>query len=273
MSRINSDLLDALLRRALITKQGIELVHAIREEQPLEPRPRVQIGGMRGEHISALMGFAVRLNHFTLQSALLHELDDPLSRCRGYYSWPIDIGGVRYPVSFGTRTQVDVVRPFVLVIREGWCGFIDVFPTSMLERSAMGGSALYEKVDEGHWTCPAVAERLSPMGLRYQILTEKHFGRWYLQNIALLSPYHQPRYTVRDSAVCEVVVGMVKARGFMFRRDLLDQRLISADDLNHLIVTRRVFFPLALQDVTDMRSSAVFRDAIAYEAFKAAKNG
>ncbi len=66
-------------------------------------------------------------------------------------------------------------------------------------------------------------------------------------------------------------MGMVKAKGYMFRRDLIDRQLISADDLNYLIVTRRVFFPLRTQDLTDMRSSMVFRDDIAHEVFKATK--
>jgi len=217
------------------------------------------------------MGVSVRLNHFTLQSALLHELDDPLARCREYHGWPTDIGGVRYSVSFGTRTQVDVARPFVLKIADDWCGFVDVFPTSMLKKSAMRGNALYEEVDEGHWTSPAMAERLSLYGLAYSIVTEKHFGHWFLKNIAFLSPYHQPDYKVRDPASCGTVVAMVKAKGYMFRRELVDRGLISGDDLNYLIITRRVFFPLKLQDLTDMRSSAVFRDATAYESFKAAK--
>ena len=271
MKRINCDLLDTLLRRLGVTKQGIELVNEIRDRAPLEPKPRVRGGRMRGEHVSTLMSFAVRLNDLTLQSALLHELDDPHEKCLEYYSWPTDIGGVRYGVSYRSRTQVDVIRPFLLKISEEWVGFVDVFPTSMLKKSAMGGSALYEEVDEGHWTSPPVAERLSSYGLRYQILTETHFGRWYLINMALLSPYHQPDYKVQDPAACEAVVAMVKAKGYMFRRDLIDRQLISADDLNHLIVTRRVFFPLQAQDLTDMRSSAVFRDAIAHEVFKATK--
>ncbi|WP_342958945.1 transposase family protein [Paraburkholderia azotifigens] len=217
------------------------------------------------------MGFAVRLNDVGLQSALLHELDDPHEKCLEYYSWPMDIGGVRYSVSYGSRTQVDVIRPFLLKISEDWVGFVDILPTSMLKKSAKSGSALYVEVDEGHWTCPPVAERLGSYGLQYQILTEKHFGHWYLINMAFLSPYHQPEYKVRDAAACEAVVAMVKAKGYMFRRQLIDQQLISPDDLNHLIVTRRVFFPLREQDVTDMRSSIVFRDAIALEVFKATK--
>ncbi|WP_429572765.1 Mu transposase C-terminal domain-containing protein [Paraburkholderia sp. UCT70] len=271
MKRINSDVLEALLQRLLVTKRGIELVSEIRDGEPLEPKPRVRAGRLRGVHVSTLMGFAVRLNDAGLQSALLHELDDPHEQCLEFYSWPTDIGGVRYGVSFGSRTQVDVIRPFLLTISEEWVGFVDILPTSMLKKSAMSGSALYEEVDEGHWTCPAVAERLASYGLRYQILTEKHFGHWYLINMALLSPYHQLQYKVRDPAACEAVVAMVKAKGYMFRRDLIDQQLIGADDLNHLIVTRRVFFPLRTQDLTDMRSSMVFRDAIAHEAFRATK--
>lgn len=271
MTRISADILDALLLRLCVTSQGMELVHAIREREPLEPKPRVRAGRMRGVHVSPLMGFAVRLNDVTLQSALLHELDNPQAACLEYYSWPTDIGGVRYGVSHGTRTQVDVVRPFLLKVSEDWCGFIDVFPTSMMKKSAMSGSALYEEVDEGHWTCPAVAERLSQYGLRYQILTEKHFGPWYLLNMGLLNPYHQPDYQVRDPAACAMVVAMVKARGYITRRELIDRQLISPDDLNYLIVTRHVFFPLQLQDVTDMRSSAVYRDATAYDVFRAAK--
>jgi hypothetical protein len=116
-----------------------------------------------------------------------------------------------------------------------------------------------------------VAERLSRYGLRYQILTEEHFGPWYLLNMGLLSAYHHRDYQVRDPSACAVVVAMVKARGYMTRRELVEQQLISPDDLNYLIVTRRVFFPLQSQDVTDMRSSAVFRDATAYDVFRAAK--
>lgn len=271
VKRIDSDRLDALLRRLLVTKQGIELVNEIRDGEPLEPKPRIRAGRMRGEYVSPLMGFAVRLNDFTLQSALLYELDDPHAKCLEYYSWPTNLGGVRYSVSNGSRTQVDVVRPFLLKISEEWCGLVDAFPTSMLKKISMGGSALYEEVDEGHWTSPPVVERLSCYGLQYQILTEKHFGHWYLINMGLLSPYHQSDYKVRDPAACESVVTIVKAKGYMFRRDLIDRQLIEPDDLNHLIVTRRVFFPLQLQDVTDMRSSAVFRDATAYEVFRAAK--
>ncbi|MFM0523908.1 Mu transposase C-terminal domain-containing protein [Paraburkholderia strydomiana] len=271
MQRIDSDALEALLQRLLVTKRGIELVSAIRKGEPLEPKPRVRAGRLRGVHISTLMGFAVRLNDAGLQSALLLELDDPQEQCLEYYSWPTDIGGVRYGVSFGSRTQVDVIRPFLLKISEEWVGFVDVFPTLMLKNSATGGSALYEEVDEGHWTCPRVAERLASSGLRYQILTEKHFGHWYLKNMALLRPYQQPQYKVRDPAACEAVVALVKANGYMFRRELIDQQVITADDLNHLIVTRRVFFPLKAQDVTDMRSSMVFRDNIAHEVFRATK--
>ncbi|MGT2473697.1 hypothetical protein [Paraburkholderia terrae] len=271
MKQIDSDSLDALLRRLLVTKQGIDLVNEIRDGEPLEPKPRVRNGQMRGEHVSPLMGFAVRLNDVTLQSALLHELDDPHAKCIEYYSWPKDIGGVRYDVSNGTRTQVDVVRPFLLKISGEWCGFVDVFRTSMLKEKEKCGSALYQEVDRGHWTSPSVAERLSPYGLRYQILTEEHFGHWCLINMGLLSRYHQPDYQVQDIAACETVVTMVKAKGYMYRRDLIERLLISADDLNHLIATRRVFFPLRLQDLTDMRSSAVFRDAVAYEVFKVAK--
>lgn len=226
---------------------------------------------MRGEHVSPLMEFAVRLNDVTLQSALLHELDDPQAGCVEYYSWPTEIGGIRYGVSYGTRTQVDVIRPFLLKITDQWCGFVDVLPAAMLKKCVASGSLLYEEVDEGHWTCPAVAERLSPYGLRYEILTETHFGRWYLPNIGLLSRYHQVDYKVRDPAACASVVAMVKAKGYMTRRELFDQQLIGPGDLNYLIVTRRVFFPLHLQDLTDMRSSAVFRDAAAYEIFKANK--
>ncbi|WP_434666247.1 transposase family protein [Paraburkholderia sp. A3BS-1L] len=273
MERINTDLLEALLKRLFVTEQGIELVNEIRDGKPLEPKPRVRTGRMRGEHVSQLMGFSVRLNDATLQSALLHELDDPLEGCVEYWSWAKDIGGVRYSVSHGTRTQVDVVRPFVFKIDKVSCGFVDVFPTSMLKKSVVDGSALYEEVDEGHWTSPPVVERLSQYGLQYQILTEKHFGRWYLTNIALLSRYHLPDYKVRNPAACETVVAMIKARGYMFRRDLLDQQLICPDDLNHLIISQRVFFPLRSQPLTDMRSSAVFRDATAYECFKAAKAG
>ncbi|SKC93225.1 integrase catalytic domain-containing protein [Paraburkholderia hospita] len=271
MMRITSDLLDALLRRLFVTKQGIDLVHEIRDGEPLEPKPRVRAGRMRGVHVSSLMGFAVRLNDSMLQEALCHELDDPHSKCIEYYSWPKDIGGVRYSVSYGTRTQVDVFRPFLLKISEDWCGFVDAFSTSMLKKSETGGSALYEEVAEGHWTSPPVAEQLSRYGLRYQILTEKYFGNWYLINVGFLSPYHHPDYKIQDPAACEAVVTMVKAKGYMFRRELIDNLLISADDLNHLIITRRIFFPLRLQDVTDMRSSVVFRDATAYEVFKAAK--
>ncbi len=187
MKRINSDLLDTTLRSLLVTKQGIELVNTIREGEPLEPKPRVRAGRTRGVHVSPLMGFSIRLNDAGLQSALLHELDDPHEKCLEYYSWPTDIGGVRYGVSHGSRTQADVVRPFLFKISEDWCGFVDVFPTSILEKSATTGSALYKEVDRGHWTSPPVAERLSVYGLRYQILTETHFGHWYLINMALLS--------------------------------------------------------------------------------------
>jgi hypothetical protein len=217
------------------------------------------------------MDFAVRLNHSTLQSALLHELDAPGSKCIEYRSWPHDIGGVRYSVSHGYRFQVDVFRPFLFEIDEEWCGFVDAFPTSMLKKSVASGSALYEEVSEGCWTSPPIVERLSPYGLQYRILTEGHFGKWYLVNMGLLSPYHQPDYKVQQPAACEAVVAMVKAKGYMFRRELMDRQLISPEDLNYLIATRRLFFPLRLQDLTDMRTSAVYRDAIAYETFKAAK--
>lgn len=271
MKRINSDLLDALLRRLLVTEQGIKLVNEIREGEPLEPKPRVRAGGTRGVHVTPLMGFAVRLNHSTLQSALLHELDDPASRCIEYYGWPYDIGGVRYPVSHGTRYQVDVFRPFLFEIAEERCGFLDAFPTSMLKKSVASGSALFEEVSEGCWTSPSIVERLSRYGLQYRILTEAYFGRWYLANMGFLSPYHQPDYKIQQPGACEAVVAMVKAKGYMFHRDLIDRQLICAEDLNYLIATRQVFFPIRLQDLTDMRTSAVFRDAIAYETFKAAK--
>ncbi|RKE38689.1 Mu transposase-like protein [Paraburkholderia sp. BL23I1N1] len=271
MERISADMLDALLKRQCVTKRGIDLVHSIREGEPLEPKPRVRAGRMRGEHISPLMGFAVRLNDVTLQSALLHELDDPQAACLEYYSWPTEFGGIRYGVSHGTRIQVDVIRPFLLKITDQWCGFIDVFSTSMMKKSAMSGNTLYEEVDEGHWTCPAVIDRLSQYGLRYEIVTEKHFGPWYLLNMGLLSPYRQPDYKIRDAAACAVVVAMVKDRGYVTRRELIERQLIYPDDLNYLIVTRRVFFPLQSQDVTDMRSSAVYRDATAYDVVKAAK--
>ncbi|WP_321931895.1 integrase catalytic domain-containing protein [Paraburkholderia guartelaensis] len=271
VERIEPDLLEALLERLFVTEQGIELVKAIRKGQPLAPKPRVRPGRMKGVHVSPLMGFSVRLNDAILQSAVLHELDDPLGGCVEYWSWPIDIGGVRYSVRHGTRTQVDVVRPFVFKIRNDWCGFVDAFPTSMLKKSVVDGRAFYEEVDEGHWTSPPVVERLSQYGLQYQILTEEHFGRWYLANMTLLSRYHLPDYKVRDPAACETVVAMVRDKGFMFRRDLLDQQLIGPDDLNHLIATLRVFFPLRSQPLTDMRSSAVFRDATACECFKAEK--
>ncbi|WP_322003754.1 hypothetical protein, partial [Paraburkholderia tropica] len=123
MNKIRFDLLDALLQRLCVTEQGVELVRKIRDGAPLEPKPRVRIGRMRGEHISSLMGFAVRLNDATLQEALLHDLDDPRSKCIEYYSWPIDIGGIRYGVSHDTRTQVDVFRPFLFKISEDWIGF------------------------------------------------------------------------------------------------------------------------------------------------------
>ncbi|MBB5409943.1 hypothetical protein HDG34_003896 [Paraburkholderia sp. HC6.4b] len=84
VKRINCDLLDALLQRLLVTKQGIELVNEVRDGEPLEPKPRVRAGRIRGVHVSLLMGFAVRLNDATLQSALLHELDDPHAKCLEY---------------------------------------------------------------------------------------------------------------------------------------------------------------------------------------------
>lgn len=271
MKRISSDLLDALLQRLLVTKQGIELVKKIRDSEPLEPKPRVRAGGTRGVHVTPLMGFAVRLNHSTLQSALLHELDHPASGCIEYYSWSFDIGGVRYSVSDGTRSQVDVFRPFLFEMDKEWCGFVDVFPTSMLKKSVASGSALYEEVSEGCWTSPPIVESLSPYGLQYKILTEAYFGKWYLLNMGLLSPYHQPDYKVQQPDVCEAVVALVTAKGYMFRRELIDRQLISPEDLNYLIATRRLFFPIRLQDLTDMRTAAVFRDATAYETFKAEK--
>ncbi len=217
------------------------------------------------------MGFAVRCNDTALQFSLLHELDDPQSGCIEFYSWPKDIGGVRYAVSTGTRTQVDVFRPFLLTISDTWCGFVDVFPHSMLKRSVTGGSALYEEVSPGHWVSAPIAERLSRYGLRYQILTETHFGPWYLLNVGFLSPYHGPDYSVADPAACETVLNMVKSKGYLSRLELIEKGLIGADDLNYLIITRRVYFPLGWQDVTDIRSCIVFRDVAAYESFKAAK--
>ncbi|WP_167368759.1 integrase catalytic domain-containing protein [Paraburkholderia tuberum] len=268
---IDFDQIDALLQNQLVTEQGIELVHAILEGEPLEPKPRIQPGGVRGDYVCPSTGISIRLNHFTLQSALLQELDDPSSKCLVYRGWPTEFGGLRYSVKNGSRTQVDIFRPFVFHVGELWSGFADIFPTSKLKRSVERGSALYVEVDHGHWTSPAITERLSPTGLRYRVLTEKHFGHWYLHNIGILSRYHQPDYKVMDPTACETVVAMVKDRGFMFRRDLIDLQLVCADDLNYLIVTRRVYFPLHSQDVTDMRSSAIFRDQIAHESFKAAR--
>ncbi|MGF6770500.1 hypothetical protein P3T18_002979 [Paraburkholderia sp. GAS199] len=271
MSRLDQDLLNALLSRALVTKPGIELVHEIRNGEPLEPKPRIRQGRTRGSHISTRMNFAVRCNDTTLQFSLLHELDDPHSDCIEFYSWPTDIGGVRYPVSNGTRVQVDVFRPFLLKISENWCGFVDVFPNAMLKKGVTGGSGLYEEVSPGHWVSSPIAERLSHYGLKYQILTETHFGPWYLLNVGFLSPYRGDSYSVMDPAACETVLSMVAVKGYLSRRELIEQNIIGADDLNYLIITRRVYFPLGTQDVTDIRSCIVFRDIAAYESFKAAK--
>ena len=271
MERIGIDPLDALLRHLLVTEEGIDIVHEIRGGQPLEPKPRIRTGKIRGVYASHFMGCSIRLNDSLLQTALLYELDDPLSKCVEYYSWAKDIGGIRYSVSHGTRTQVDVFRPFLFEITENRCGFVDAFPTSMLKRSVDSGSALYEEVADGYWTSPPLAERLSPYGLRYQILTESHFGKWYLLNMGLLSSYRPPEYKVRDPEACTTVAMMVKHKGYMFRRELLDRQMICADDLNYLIVTGQVFFPLKIQDLMDMRSSAVFRDRVAYDVFKANK--
>jgi hypothetical protein len=271
VKRIDPDKLDALLQRLLVTKPGNELVHEIRSGEPLDPKPRERPGRTRGVYVSSLMGFAVRCNDTTLQFPLLHELDDPHSGCIEYYSWPRDIGGVRYKVKNGSRVQADVFRPFLLKISDTWCGFVDVFPNSTLKKSVDSGSALYEEVSPGHWVSAPMVERLNHYGLGYQILTESHFGPWYLLNMGFLSPYHAQEYQVMDPAACETVLGMLKSKGYLSRREVIEQNLIVADDLNHLIIARRVYFPLGTQDVTDIRSSYVFRDVAAYESFKAAK--
>ncbi|MGF6770499.1 hypothetical protein P3T18_002978 [Paraburkholderia sp. GAS199] len=174
MKKIDADELNSLLTRLKVTESGIEIVHKLRIGESLGPKPQVRHLRKRGRQVSTRMGFTVCCNDAALQFALLHELDCPNSDCVEFYSWPMDIGGVRYSVANGTRVEVDVFRPFLLTISETWCGFVDAFPTSMLRERVSRGSGLYEESSPGQWVSEPISEWLCRYGLGYQILTEAH---------------------------------------------------------------------------------------------------
>lgn len=172
MKKMATDELNALLKRLGLSDMGVEIAQNVRNGEAFRPKPQVRQDCMRGLHVSTPMRFTVSCNDTLLQFPLLHKLDDPYSGCIEFYSWPMDVRGVIDPNVNGARVAVTVLRPFLVEISDIWCGFVDVFPNSMLRKSVARGCGLHEEVRPGHWVSAPFSKSLTRHGIEYQILKE-----------------------------------------------------------------------------------------------------
>jgi hypothetical protein len=277
MRKPSTEELNSLLEGVPLKPLGRELMQTVWNKPPLGPSPPRLPIGLGGAFSDDFSQTQIYLNNAIYQLGLIFLVRMQDSGVRYIASWPYETSAVWKVASSkdGVTSARAKFRPMLLCVLKGRVIFRDAYPESYLVPRSTSDNPLFRKVGDV-WHCDARNEALADLGIEYEIFSDPQFGRALRKNMAILYRYALDDYVVKDEVACKVVIDLLAVRGFLLKVEIIDKGLLSAEDLNYLVATYRVYVPLLHADFFDIQTSAIYRDEVAYHQYlaeRAALNG
>ena len=211
---------------------------------------------------SAKMGHVIQAESHTVELPFVHAAEqDPAV----LELWDQPRQDWTMPLHYRSKTGHPVVAhhtPDFFELRQDAAGWVECKPQERLLVLAAEQPHRYCVGERGQWWCPSGQAYAAQLGLTYRVFSSAEINWTAQRNWAYLTDYFDGSCPTVDHATLRRVLSVV-AQEPGIRLAQLQERLsglVSADDLNILIATARLFVDLGIYALAEPEYVPVFRD-------------
>ncbi len=171
----------------------------------------------------------------------------------------------KMPLRYRSRNGRSVLvhhTPDFFELRQDAAGWVECKPEERLAALAVEQPQRYRVDEHGRWSCPPGEEYAAALGLTYRVFSSAEINWTTQRNWTFLADYVEGSCPeVGEDALVRVLAVIEDEPGIRLAR--LQQRLaglVTADDLNVLIATARIYVDLGAYALAEPAYVPVFRD-------------
>ncbi len=248
----------AWAQRLGLSADARQLISAIRATPPSR-LVRSGAGNVPCRYPSVKMGHVVQAESHKVELPFVHAAE----RDRAVLEYWDQPGKIRlsYLSKAGRRVVVGHT-PDYFELREDAAGWVECKPEERLSRLVQDTPNRYRRGRDGHWTCPPGEEYAARFGLTYRLFSSAEINWVEQRNWAFLADYVRADCPPVNPQACALILAMVEGNPgvTLARLQQLVRPLATADDINILIATARIYVDLDTYPLADADDVPVFRD-------------
>lgn len=248
----------AWAQRCSLSADARQIIVAIRSAPPSR-LVRSGTGNVPCRYPSAKMGHVVQAESHKVELPFVHAAEWDRSMLE-YWDQP---GKIRLAyLSAGGRPVVVGHTPDYFELREDAAGWVECKPEERLHHLGRQAPQRYCLGLDGRWTCPPGEAYAAQFGLTYRIFSSAEINWVAQRNWAFLADYFRTDCPTVDTEALAMILAVVESDpGVTLAR--LQQRVqpvATADDINMLIATARIYVDLRAYPLAEPDYVPMFRD-------------
>ena len=262
---LNASEWEAWAHRLGLSAEARRVVAAIRSAPPSR-LVRSGAGNVPCRYPSSKMGQTIQAESHTVELAFVHAMEQDRTVLE-YWDQPGTIRLV-YRSKHGRRV-VTGHTPDYFEVRIDSAGWVECKPEERLNHLADQAPNRYRRDASGRWTCPPGEEYAAQYGLTYRVFSSAEINWIAQRNWAFLADYFRADCPTVDQAALAAILAIVERDpGVTVAR--LQERvatIATADDINILIATARIYVDLQTYALAEPEYAPVFRDEEMAQAY------